>query len=109
MTSTQLDNGPLPAPRDGHWVKLGMVGVDTGTIAICDPVLAGSTPTVFDGLSAPYGEQDLGVQFLSGWGDGYYDVWGWVANDDCGSASGRVTQVVITMIEEHEMIGAQQE
>jgi hypothetical protein len=99
-TPTELDNGPQPAPRDGHWVNLGMVGVDTGTIAICDPVLAGSNPTVFDGLCAPYGEQDLGVQFLSGWGDGYYDVWGWVA--DCGSATGRVTQVVITMISDDD-------
>ena len=108
MTDTQItpdeDWTPTPAPRDGHWISLGYVGVDSGTIAICDPCMAEPD---YDSMtfmnardntnySAPYGQEGLGVQFLSGWGDGFYEVWGWVV--DSGPAEGRIAQVVITMI-----------
>jgi hypothetical protein len=94
---------PPPAPRDGRWVKLGAVSVDTVLIAICDPACVDSTyqppMAMFDegSFSHPYGQISLGVQFSSGLGDGNYDVWGWII--DCGKPFGeRVAQVAITMV-----------
>ena len=75
-------------------IKLGIVGVDSGQLLICDPCYLQS-----EGLetserlinSAPIGEGDenykqivntigaeVGVKFSSGYGDGVYSVYGYV-------------------------------
>jgi hypothetical protein len=115
-TSNEISDRPQPAPSEGRWVKLGEVGVDSGVIAVCDPccVESESDPmSIFDnaigegysfdnaigeGYSAPYGTKGLGVQFHSGFGDGLYEVWGWLT--DCGRFGERVAQVVISLIDE---------
>jgi hypothetical protein len=80
--------------------------VDSGVIAVCDPFCVESAlapMSIFDnaigeGYSAPYGTKGLGVQFHSGFGDGLYEVWGWLI--DCGRFGERVAQVVISLIDE---------
>lgn len=52
-------NGPTPVAvgRNGRWVKLGEVGVDSGTIAIADPGMPGpqGAPTGRGVFAVPYG------------------------------------------------------
>lgn len=93
---------PVATGRNGRWVKLGEVGVDSATMAITDPGMAGPhdalTTEVF---AARFGS---GVRFWSGFGDGGYEVWGWVA--DYGTedkVDERLGQVVVTMIDDHDL------
>ena len=106
--------GPPPAAwgRNGRWVKLGDVSVDSSQIGICDPGYAESPNrhlysngrrNVTDDLDV----QDWcsGVSFTAGFGDGGYDVWGWVVDyqDLDGSVDERVAQIVITLIDDEDL------
>jgi hypothetical protein len=92
---------PPPAAKgvNGRWVKLGDVGVDTGTVAITDPAITpDSYSPTWEPLPARYGS---GVLVHSGLGDGCYEVWGWVA--DFGPMVGeRLAQIVVTFIGEDD-------
>lgn len=99
--------GPKPPGRgrNGRWVLLGTVGVDSATMAITDPWV-GNDDNGYrmpaDARSATWGV--MGVQFWCGFGDGTYEVWGWIA--DYGTADHkdeRIAQVVVTMINQEEL------
>lgn len=103
--------GPLtPAGGgSGRWVRLGEVGVDSGTIGITD-LLSGGTDTVMGARDSRYavpglkfvGDWGTGIRLQSGFGDGGYAVWGWVANFGCeGKVDERIAQVVVTLIDDH--------
>ena len=95
--------GPIPvaAGRNGRWVNLGEVGVDSATMAITDPGMSGpQDPLTSDAFSGEYGS---GVRFWSGFGDGGYAVWGWVADYGTdGEIDERLGQVVVTLIDDHD-------
>jgi len=97
---------------NGRWEKLGTVGVDSATIGILDPAFGPRSEAeheaehqrrmsgIHDGrLATGYGNAE-GVQFMSGFGDGGYDVWGWVANYAKPSepVDERIAQVVLVLI-----------
>lgn len=100
----EMDRG-----RNGKWEVLGYVGVDSASIAITDPAFAPSTEAEREAnwqrrmsteeLASPYGNA-RGVQFMSGFGDGSYRVWGWVADysKEGEREDKRIAQVVITLI-----------
>lgn len=102
--------GPRPpAPgRSGRWVRLGEVGVDSGTIGITD-LLSDNNYNIGapePRYAAPQlkftGDWGTGIRFRSGFGDGGYAVWGWVADFGAeGKVDERIAQVVITMIDDH--------
>lgn len=89
--------------RNGRWVKVGEVGVDSATMAVTDPAFA---PAKYEGLTggadAPFGHvgpYGSGVQFMAGFGDGGYDVWAWVVDyGENGEVDDRIAQVIVTMI-----------
>lgn len=88
-------------------VHLGEVAVDSGTLMITDPCYAGlatgnwmdevrdisTSPT----MSVPFRE---GVAFMSGLGDGIYDVE--AVMGDVHGWGDRIKQVIITLIEDDE-------
>lgn len=95
-----MSNYP-PQPHSGvggRWEKLGEVNVDGATIAISDAAFApaGGRPTFVDKAS-PWGS---GIQFMPGFGDGSYEVWGWVADygkdDEPDERIGIITLTFIT-------------
>lgn len=100
--------------RDGRWEKLGQVGVDSASIGITD-LLAGVTGSALDNVGDPKsryavpgsefaGDWGTGVRFWAGFGDGGYDVWGWIVDYGEGDeVDERVAQVVVTMIDEDEL------
>lgn len=92
--------------RNGHWVKLGEAGVDSGRLAVTDPIFT-NPPLHDDPLppGSPAGSRfGLGVQFSSGFGDGGYTVWGWVADyGDGDTVDERIGQIVVTMIDAHDL------
>lgn len=101
--STALDQPP--SPPHGRWVKLGMVCVDTGTVAICDPCLLPDEHdpmSIFEsgGHAAPFGREGLGVQALTGFGDGFYEVWGLLV--DFGDFGERLAQITVTFIADEQ-------
>lgn len=74
------------------WRLLGHVGVDTGRIVIADPIYAdGAEEALPNDVAEQYGPHDLSLVVCSGYGDGFYPVYGRV-NDD-----GRVVEVRVLM------------
>lgn len=97
--------GPTtPAGGDGRWVNLGEVSVDGARLGIADPVyVPAEKEPLHSDLSGPWAN-GTGIQFLSGFGDGGYDVWAWVidAGTD-GEVDERIAQVVVTMIDDEDL------
>jgi hypothetical protein len=89
----------------GRWVKFGEVGVDSAVIAITDPAFTDKDwqgRINYDSLAGPYGH--MGVQMLAGFGDGGYEVWGWIVDyGEGGETDERIAQVVITLIDEQRL------
>jgi hypothetical protein len=95
-------------------VQLGSVGVDSASIGITD-LLFGEDDSVLDNVGVPEsryalpgqgfaGDWGTGIRFWAGFGDGSYDVWGWIADyGEDGETDERVAQVVITMIDDDEL------
>ena len=102
------------------WIKLGVAGVDSGQLMVCDPCYLGdwvdneSNDKVADGdfsyagackktieaeggqLNFKMGHAGAGVVFTSGFGDGLYDV---VAKlTDYGEMGERIEEVRIKLI-----------
>lgn len=106
-------NPPAPG-RNGRWVRLGDVGVDSASIAITDLVNRETTdatckPNDPDARHAeknsPWaGDWGTGIRFWAGFGDGGYDIWAWVVDYGEGDeVDERIAQVVITMIDQDEL------
>lgn len=108
---------PPPGPaegRNGRWVKLGEVGVDSASIAITDLLVNTSTAALLN-VGAPdsryatpgsefAGDWGTGIRFWAGFGDGGYDVWGWIVDyGDESEPDERVAQVVMTLIDEQDL------
>lgn len=109
----------MPAPpadgRNGRWEKLGEVGVDSGSIGITDLMLGVADSrfrTADKDDSARYaakgsqwaGDWGTGIRFWAGFGDGGYDVWGWIVDyGEDGEVDERVAQIVVTMIDDSEL------
>lgn len=96
---------PPPAPGlNGRWVLLGDVGVDGAACGITDPVF-GESKSMPAGVKTPQaGEFGSGVQFWCGFGDGSYDVWGWVVDyGEDGQVDERIAQVTITFIDQVDL------
>ncbi|OBG32409.1 hypothetical protein A5671_07705 [Mycolicibacter heraklionensis] len=106
---------PPPAEgRNGRWVRLGRVGVDSASIGITD-LLAGVNNSAVTNVGAPdsryatsgskfAGDWGTGIRFWAGFGDGGYDIWGWIVDygtDDVPDE--RVAQVVMTLIDEQDL------
>lgn len=108
--------------KDGRWVKLGSVGVDSATLAITDPAFAPTNHVPFfentttrrsenPDLAKDFGS---GLYFMAGFGDGTYEVWAWVVDygrwheSDSVRVPGerkaewvsdeRIAQVVVTLV-----------
>jgi len=115
----QVTGGP-PAPAEGYgpgrWVLLGEVGVDSASIGITDLLMGDESP----GLDTPAAaasryavpgsefaaDWGTGVRFWAGFGDGGYQVWGWVVDyrdEGDPDPDERVAQVVVTMIDDREL------
>lgn len=104
---------PAGFPR-GRWEKLGEVGVDSASIGITD-LLFGTTNSHFRAgavetryavpRSAWAGDWGTGIRFWAGFGDGAYDIWAWIIDTgEDGEVDERIAQVVITMIDEKELV-----
>lgn len=92
---------PPSPPTGGEWVSMGTACVDSGDLAIIDPCyVIGRGQEIYERQSFenPYESycDDLGVRFFSGYGDGVYEVWGYVTDDK------RIAQVTVCMIGEGE-------
>ena len=104
-------DGDFPDPSieekvigDRKYVKLGVVGVDSGQLMVCDPCYI-SEDSIKDILSYDticatehqlnyrLGHAGLGVVFPSGFGDGLYAVYG------SSNKEGRIASVLIEMID----------
>lgn len=86
---------------NGHFVKLGHVIVDSAMLAITDPTSVEGPHRGVIGTGRPYGS---GVQFMAGFGDGSYDVWGWVVDyGEHGEVDERIAQVVVTLVDEDDL------
>jgi hypothetical protein len=104
---------PPGTGNDGRWVKIGRVSVDSSQMGICDPGYA----KAFNYNQMNDGWRDVtedlqvrdwcsGVSFMAGFGDGGYDVWGWVVDygDGEGGPDKRIAQVVITLIDDDDVV-----
>lgn len=101
------DNGYMPNPNHGgmligdrHYARLGVVGVDSGHLVVCDPCYIDDMKKRLahedDSPTYPYypfGHSGMGITFPSGFGNGLYAVYG-MFND-----AGRVASVLIEMID----------
>lgn len=88
-----------------QWKKIATVGVDSASLAICDPTYAPTQRTVaMNGEDwNPWGDAG-GVQFSCGFGDGGYDVWALVVDyGDEHHEGERIAQIVITMIDDEDL------
>ena len=104
-------DGDFPDPNveeiiigNRKYVKLGVVGVDSGQLIVCDPCYI-SEDSIKDVLSYDticstkhqlnyrLGHAGLGVVFSSGFGDGIYGVYGLFNKE------GRVASVLVEMID----------
>lgn len=98
--------GPQPPAkgRNGRWEKLGTVSVDGACIAISDPAFLPGNHTGWKNYnthSEPFGS---GIQFWSGFGDGSYDIWAWIADyGEDSETDERIAQVVVTMIDAEDL------
>jgi hypothetical protein len=101
-------NEPAAGARNGRWVKLGHVGVDSASIGITD-LLMGVKNSVLNNVGAAEsryavpgsefaGDWGTGIRFWAGFGDGGYDVWGWIVDYGDDEVDERVAQIVVTMI-----------
>jgi hypothetical protein len=81
---------------------MGHASVDSGTLAVIDPCyVIGKGEEIYgwdnwDNLFEPYCN-DLGVRFSSGYGDGTYQVWGYIVQEP-GEDWKRVAQVTVCLI-----------
>lgn len=110
---SEMPNLPA-AGKAARWEKLGQVGVDSASIGITD-LLAGVKDSALQNVGAPEsryavpgsefaGDWGTGVRFWAGFGDGGYDVWGWIVDYGEGDeVDERVAQVVVTMIDHDEL------
>lgn len=101
--------------RNGRWEKLGQVGVDSASIGITDLLIGGNAATSLfrtqdqDSRYAARGSQwagdwGTGIRFWAGFGDGGYDVWGWIVDyGEDGEVDERVAQVRVTLIDADEL------
>ena len=104
-------DGDFPDPNveeiiigDRKYIKLGVAGVDSGQLMVCDPCYI-SEDSIKDVLSYDticstkhqlnyrLGHAGLGVVFPSGFGDGLYTVYG------SFNKEGRVASVLIELID----------
>jgi len=98
-------------------IKLGVVGVDSGHLVICDPCYVGSHSSLkfenittavglnsgnpkkwkkFAQLKYDLGHAGAGIVFQSGLGDGVYEVWARVGKiNDLGE---RIKEVMVKLI-----------
>lgn len=111
-----LDDEPPPPAvgREGRWEKLGSIGVDSASIGITDLLVGveGSGLTNVGATDSHYavpgsqfaGDWGTGIRFWAGFGDGGYDVWGWIVDYGVGDeVDERVAQIVCTMIDEADL------
>lgn len=108
MTIERKGPPPLASGRNGRWVMLGSVGVDSAALGVSDPsfVIGVEGEVAMHQIPAPARSAAFGsgVQFWCGFGDGIYEVWGWVADYGTeGEVDERIAQVVVTMID-HEIL-----
>lgn len=105
--------------RNGRWEKLGEVGVDSASIGITDLLVGVNGSRCITGdPGARYatkgskwaGDWGTGVRFWAGFGDGGYEVWGWIVDygtldmaDNVWVPDERIAQVVVTMIDDDEL------
>ncbi len=106
----------LPADgRNGRWEKLGQVGVDSASIGITDLLIGERAHTALFRTGEPNptyatpnsewaGDWGTGIRFWAGFGDGGYDIWGWIVDyGEDGETDERVAQVVITLIDSEDL------
>ena len=100
-------NGPSPVAQgeNGRWERMGRVSVDGACIGITDPAAIAEPKVQWDDYDARGERWGSGVRFWSGFGDGSYDVWGWIADysEPDEEPDERVAQVVITMIDDEDL------
>ena len=115
---SRIADGPAaPAVgNNGRWVLLGEVSVDSASIGITDLLVDvnGSALTNVGAKGSHYavpgsefaGDWGTGIRFWAGFGDGGYQVWGWIVDygDSAhGEVDERVAQVVMTMIDAQDL------
>ena len=97
----------LKKSMKNKWILIGVVGVDSGRLTISDPcykehlakkgeedgIIWDSDIASMIQYHFPLGHKGLGVSFLTGFGDGSYEVYGFVK--DCGDLGLRITQIKI--------------
>jgi hypothetical protein len=100
---------PLPAMgRDGRWEKIGEVCVDGCSVMIVDPAYVehfnDATERHQVGGLYQYFDQ-LGVEFLPGFGDGGYAVWAWIADyAKAGEPQDeRIGQIIMVLIDDDDL------
>ncbi|MBB3752670.1 hypothetical protein FHT44_005182 [Mycolicibacterium sp. BK634] len=113
-----MADGRMSAPktpaigRDGRWEKLGEVGVDSATIAITDLLIDTKDwprvriPKTQSHYAVSEHAEDFGtgIRFTAGFGDGGYEIWGWIVDyGDANEPDERVAQVVITLITDDDL------
>jgi hypothetical protein len=97
------------------WVKLGVVGVDSGRLMVCDPSYLGEERGLNKArdlswedeeldrshqLNYKLGHPGLAVVFSSGLGDGLYDVLGRMKTYRCWGE--RISEVRIVLIKDNK-------
>ncbi len=101
-------DGDFPDPNveeiiigDRKYIKLGVAGVDSGQLMVCDPCYVDDDmkdALTYENIQKhqlvhPSGHTGLGVAFPSGFGDGIYGVYGLFNKE------GRVASVLIELID----------
>lgn len=114
MSGSASGPNPPAVGKNGRWARLGHVGVDSASIGITD-LLAGVNNSVLNNCGAPgsryavpgsefAGDWGTGIRFWAGFGDGGYDIWGWIVDYGAdGEVDERVAQVVITLIDDEDL------
>ncbi|MDB2220676.1 hypothetical protein [Mycobacteroides abscessus] len=95
---------PTPAQgRNGRWVRIGGVSVDSAMAAITDPAFA---PAKYPGIGSGhnlFSKYGSGVQFSAGFGDGGYDIWAWIVDYGIDESDERIAQIVVTLIDDEDL------
>lgn len=98
--------------KEDGWLEIGVVGVDSGHLVICDPCYIESGEVSYkdvmhdDVLEKGYSQLDYkmghagaGVVFTSGWGDGLYTVYAKIKDfGKKGLGGKRITEIKIVLI-----------
>jgi hypothetical protein len=107
------ENGPQKpaAGKNGHWVRLGEVCVDSSQVVIVDPAYTVEGPNKAsrfmrenDELAGIYNR--VGVQMCAGFGDGGYWVEAWVVDYGEGDeVDERIAAIWVTFINDEDLAG----